>query len=69
MYNLIEYSQSNYSDATASLWFYSKNEVANFNVDIGNTDNFKSFKCKVKILEKPGADEKCNNCCDIKTFE
>ena len=33
MYNLIEYS-SNYSETTRSLWFYSKDEVTNFNADI-----------------------------------
>ena len=42
MYNLIEYS-SNYSKTTESLWFYSKNESTDFNADIANTDNFKSF--------------------------
>ena len=30
MFNLIEYS-SNYSETTGSLWFYSKDEVTNFN--------------------------------------
>ena len=33
IYNLIEYS-SNYSDTTGSLWFYLKNEAADFNADI-----------------------------------
>ena len=33
MYNLLEYS-SNYSNTTNSLWFYSKDESTNFNVDI-----------------------------------
>ena len=42
MYNLIEYS-SNYSETTGSLWFYSKNERTDFNADIANTANFKSF--------------------------
>ena len=37
VHNLIEYS-SNYSEAT------------NFNADIANTDNFKHFKCKAKLL-------------------
>ena len=45
MYNLIQYT-SNYG----SLWFYSKDEVTNFNADIANDDNFKSFKYKAKIL-------------------
>ena len=42
MYNLIEYS-SNYSDTTRSLWFYSKDKAANFEANIANRDNFKSF--------------------------
>ena len=47
MYNLIEYS-SNYSDTTGILWFYSKDEAANFmlilrtkmllNLILGNTE-------------------------------
>ena len=37
MYNLIEYN-SNYSEATGSLWFYSKDEATNFNADIANTN-------------------------------
>ena len=44
MYNLIEYI-SNYSEATGSLWFYSKEEATNFNADVANDNNFKSFKC------------------------
>ena len=47
MYNLIEYS-SNYSET--NLWFYSKDEVTNFNADIANTNDFKSFKYKAKLL-------------------
>ena len=45
--NLLEYS-SNYFDTTSSSWFYSKDEVANF--DIANNDDFKSFKYKAKLL-------------------
>ena len=48
MYNLIEYS-SNYSKRTGSSWFYSKDEAANFNADIGNDNNFKYFKYKTKL--------------------
>ena len=47
MYNLFEYS-SNYSEATASLWFHLKDEATNFNADIANTNNFKFFKYKAK---------------------
>ena len=43
MYNLIEYSL-NYSKTTGSLWFYSKDGATNFNNNIENTDDFKSFK-------------------------
>ena len=50
MYNLIEYS-SKYSETIGSLWFYSKDEATNFNADIANTNNFKSFKYKAKLLE------------------
>ena len=50
MYNLIEYS-SNYSDTTGSLWFYSKNETTNFNLDISNNDSYKSFYYKSKLSE------------------
>ena len=49
MYNLIEYS-SNYSETTGSLWFYSKDEGTDFNSNIANDTNFKSFKYKTKLL-------------------
>ena len=49
MYSLIEYS-SNYSETTGSLWFYSEDEATNFNANIENTDDFKSFKYKDKLL-------------------
>ena len=48
-YNLLEYS-SNYSDTTSSLPFYSKDEVNNFGNVIANTNAFKSFKCKAKLI-------------------
>ena len=58
MYNLIEYN-SNYSETTGSLWFYSKDEATNFNADIANDNNLKSFKYKAKLLgntvAQPGA--------------
>ena len=50
MYNLIEYN-SNYFETTGSLQFYSKDERTNYNADIANTNNFKSFKYKAKLLE------------------
>ena len=43
MHNLLECSW-NYSDTTSSLWFYCKDEATEFNADIENTDEFKSFK-------------------------
>ena len=46
---MIEYS-SNYSETTGILWFYSKDEATNFNANIANIDNFKSFKYKAKLL-------------------
>ena len=49
IYNLIEYS-SNYSETTGSFWLYSKDEANNFNADIANYENFKSFKYKAKLL-------------------
>ena len=50
MYNLIEYS-SNFSETTGSLWFYSKDQATNFNANIENTNNFKPFNYKAKLLE------------------
>ena len=49
IYNLIE-QNSNYSETTGSLWFYSKDEASNFNPDIASDDNFKLFKCKAILL-------------------
>ena len=49
MYNLIEYS-SNYSEATRSLWFYSKDEATDFDADVANNDNFNSLEYKTKLL-------------------
>ena len=45
MCNLIEQS-SNYIETT-ELWFYLKDEATDFNADIGNTHNFKSFMYKI----------------------
>ena len=54
LYNLIEYSSS-YSETTRSLWFYSKDETTNFKNDIENTDDFKSFEYKAKLLGNTAA--------------
>ena len=56
MYNLIKYS-SNYSETKGSLSCYSKDEATDFNADIANTNNFKSFMYKVKLLENTEADD------------
>ena len=48
MCNLIEYS-SNYFETTGTLQFYAKDE-ANFNADIVNDSNFKSFKYKATLF-------------------
>ena len=48
MYNLIEYSL-NYSETTGSLWFYSKDEATDYNNNIANTNDFKSFKNQAKL--------------------
>ena len=50
MYNLLEYN-SNYCDATGSLCFYCKHEATNFNNDIVNTGNFKSFKYTTSSIQ------------------
>ena len=55
MYNFIEYS-SNYPETTGHLWLHSKDEATNFNANIENTDNFKSFKYNAKLLGNNGAD-------------
>ena len=49
MCNLIEYS-SNYSETRGSLWFYLKDEVTDFNADVANDNNFKSFMYRTKLL-------------------
>ena len=69
MCNLLEYS-SNYSKTTGSLCSYSKDEAANFDNAIANTDNFKSFKYQTKLKGSTGSCKrnfrKFNNCCVIK---
>ena len=78
MYNLIEYSL-NYSETTGNLWFYSKDEATDFNYNIANTNDFKSFTYKAKLLGNTDAQpnlnnantilKKCSNCCAIKMFK
>ena len=40
----------NYFDKTVSFWFYSKDDANEFNADITNNNNLKSFMCKKKLL-------------------
>ena len=78
MYHLIECS-SNYSETTGSLLFYFKDKSTNFNADIANTNNFKSFKYKAKLLrntvaqdalnQDSGIIKNANSCCPIKIFK
>ena len=41
---------------TTSLLFFSKDGVTNFNVNIANNNEFKSFKYKAKLLGKNEAE-------------
>ena len=59
VYNLIDYS-SNYFEATGSLLFYSKYEAINFDANITNNNNFKSFKYKAKLLGNTKAQPNSN---------
>ena len=56
MTNLIEFG-SNYSGTIGGLCFYSKDEATNFNGDIANKYNLKSFDYKSKLLGNTEADE------------
>ena len=51
MYSLIEYSL-NYFQKAGILWFYSKDEANNFNADIANDNDFKSFEYKVRLYKE-----------------
>ena len=55
MHNLLAYS-SNCFETTGSLWFYSKDEATDFNHDITDTNDFKSFKYKAKLFAETEAD-------------
>ena len=41
---------SNHSETTGNLWFYSKDVATNSDANIANTNSFKSFKYKAKLL-------------------
>ena len=55
MYNLIECSSNN-SETAGSLQIYSKDEAIDFNADIANINNFKSFTYEAKVLENSEVD-------------
>ena len=46
------YSKANeqFDKKARSLWFYSKDAATKFNADIANTNSFKSYKYKAKLL-------------------
>ena len=60
IYNLKKYNSNN-SETTESLWFYSKDGTTNFSNNIENSDNFKSFKYQVKLLQNAVAQLAPNN--------
>ena len=57
---MLKYSL-NCSDTTCSLWFYSKNEAIDFNIDIGDNVAFKSFMYKTKLVAETDAQPATNN--------
>ena len=66
MYSLIKYI-SNCSETRGNLWFYSRHEAIDFNADIANGDNFKSFTYKAKLLENTAVDGAIEFCCNFIT--
>ena len=65
IYNFLEYN-SNYSDTTGSLWFFSKDDAANFNDNITDDDNIKYFMYKTELTGATNANgllEECDKCC------
>ena len=48
MYNLIEYSDNNYSDTSGSLWNFKRDEIKG-DVDL-TIDNASSFKYKANLI-------------------
>ena len=49
MYNQLVYN-SDYSEITVSLWFYSNDETTNIAAGIEDNNTFKSFKYKTKLI-------------------
>ena len=58
MYNLIEYSE-NYSDTSASLWDFKRDEIVN-NADVTNDNNAPSFRYKASIIGNTEDNERKN---------
>ena len=52
-------------DTAGSLWFYSKDKATKFNADIVNTNAFKCFKYKAKLLENTVAQPASNQTREI----
>ena len=48
IHSLMEYS-TNYTETIGNLWFYSEDEATDFNADISNDNDFRSFKYKVEL--------------------
>ena len=55
VYNLIEYS-SNYFETEETLWFYLIKKATDFDTSIANTDDFKPFGYKARLLGNTEAD-------------
>ena len=54
MYNFTEY-RLHYFQTIGNLVLYSKNEVTYFNVNIADSNNFRFFNYKTKLLESTKA--------------
>ena len=55
------YYLKEHCETTGRLWFYSKDETTDFNADIANDNNFKSFKYKAKLLSNVEAQPNPNH--------
>ena len=51
---------------SGSLWFHLKDETTGFNNNIANTDDFKSFNYKTKLLDNKASQPAPNNANGIK---
>ena len=60
MYNLIEHN-SNYSETTGILCFFKKDKATDFNADVANDNNFKSFMYEAKLLGNTASQTAPNN--------